>query len=284
MLTKTQLKNILSENDIRLRKSLGQNFLIDKNIKDKIIEKADIKENDFVLEIGPGLGALTEDLAKRAANVIAVEKDRKLCAILRDSLALYKNLKVIEADILDFNIEEKVKVIGNLPYYITSPIIFHLLEFKERINSILITVQKEVAERIAAKPGGKDYGVMSLSIAYYARPTVEMAIRRTAFFPQPEVDSSLVRLELRREPPVSVKNEELLFEIIRAAFGQRRKTLSNALKNSLKKRFPSESGKFEESVSNEVSAAIERAGIDGRRRGETLSLEEFASLANALMI
>ena len=267
MLTKTRLKQVLKKYNIRLKKRLGQNFLIDKNIKDKIIEKADIKKTDTVLEIGSGLGALTEDLAQRAERLVAVERDEALCRILNEIMGPHKNAMVVEADILEFDLGRfrSLKVIGNLPYYITSPVIQHLLEFRDSIDSILITVQKEVAQRLVASPGTKDYGSLTLYVQYYTEPKIEMMIKKYAFFPQPEVDSSLVKLKIREHPAVSVKNEELLFKVIRASFGQRRKTLANALKT----------------ICHETKSILNSVDIDPKRRGETLSLKEFAKLAKA---
>jgi len=283
MLTKTEIKQLLKENNMRPLKRWGQNFLIDKNIKDKIIRLADIKSTDIVLEIGPGLGALTEDLAKKAEKVLAVEKDSLLCRILKERLCAYKNTEIIEADILKYPLpahaafqkqpleeefceSKKLKVIGNLPYYITSPAIIHLLELRGAIDSILITVQKEVARRIIASPGTKDYGSLSLFVNFYTTPFIEMNIPPDAFFPRPKVSSSLLRLSVRKKPAVAVKDEQLLFEVIRAAFGQRRKTLANTLKQ----------------FSPEIKKIMESVNIDPKRRGETLSMEEFAKLVDMI--
>ncbi len=253
-------------------KKWGQNFLIDKNIKDKIIGKAAIEKNDFVLEIGPGAGALTEDLAGLAGKLIAVEKDRGLVKILKEMLAPCKNTTIIEGDILTFDLgklgAKNIKVIGNLPYYITSPVIMHLLKFRECIDSILITVQKEVAGRITAKPATKDYSSLTLAIQFYAAASIEMPIARGAFFPRPDVDSSLIRLNILKKRAVSVANEELLFKIIRLSFNQRRKTILNALGVELDKTV--------------LANAFTAAGIDPSRRGETLSLNEFAKLTNTI--
>lgn len=276
MLTKNQIKEILSQNNLRPLKSLGQNFLIDKNIKDKIIQIAELKSDDYVLEIGPGLGALTEDLANAAKKVFVVEKDKGLSQVLQKNLSPYKNVTIFCGDILKFDLNKihskKIKVIGNLPYYITSPVIFHLLQFRNIIDSILITVQKEVATRMVAAPGSKNYGALTLSILFYTEPTIEMKITRGVFYPQPEINSSLIKLNIRRTSPVSVKNEKLLFNIIRAGFNQRRKTLANALSKR----------EFSSSLSRtDIQLILERSKIDPKRRAETLSLQEFANIANA---
>jgi len=279
MLTQTQVKQILSENNIHPKKRLGQNFLIDRNIKDKIIKIADVKPSDVILEIGPGLGALTEDLAKKAKRVVAVEKDRALTGILKDLLGGYKNVTVEQGDFLKMGskngdtllLKQGVpifKVIGNLPYYITTPILSRLIENRKHINSILVTIQKEVAQRIVAGPGSKDYGSLSLYLQYYTEPTIEMTISKSCFYPQPEVSSCLVKMLVREKPPVSVKNEELLFKIIRAAFNQRRKTLANTLKP----------------ICKDIKSILESAGINPACRGETLTLEKFAQIANKIDI
>jgi len=276
MLTKNQIKEILSQNNLRALKSLGQNFLIDKNIKNKIIQIAELKSDDYVLEIGPGLGALTEDLANAAKKVFVVEKDRGLSQVLQKNLSSYKNITIFSEDILKFDLNKihskKIKVIGNLPYYITSPVIFHLLRFRDIIDSILITVQKEVATRMVASPGSKNYGALTLSVLFYTEPTIEMNITRGVFYPQPEINSSLVKLNIRKTPPVSVKNEKLLFNVIRAGFNQRRKTLANALSKR----------EFSSSLSRtDIQLILERSKIDPKTRAETLSLQEFANIANA---
>lgn len=285
MLTKTEIKQTLKENNIRPLKRLGQNFLIDKNIKDKIIKIASIKSDDVVLEIGPGLGALTEDLAKKAARVLAIEKDRSLYRILRENLGHYKNTEFVEGDILKYPLPEaeafqktahrkescerkKIKVLGNLPYYITSPVILRLLTMANSIDSILVTVQKEVAQRIVAQPGTKDCGSISLFVQFHAEPSIEMNISPNAFFPKPEVSSCLLKLVIRERPAIRVKDEELLFKIIRASFGQRRKTLTNTLR----------------SFSPDIKDTLESVNINPKRRGETLSLNEFAQIADKITL
>ena len=253
-------------------KKWGQSFLVDRNIKDKIIKIAAIEKQDFVLEIGPGAGALTEDLAGLAGRLVAIEKDRGLAKILKEMLVPYKNTTIVEGDILEFDIgkldAKNIKVVGNLPYYITSPIIMHLLKNRKYIDSILITVQKEVAQRIIARPTTKDYSSLTLAIQFYAAASIEIAITKGVFFPRPDVDSSLVRINILKNSAVPVGNEELLFKIIRLSFNQRRKTILNALASRLDKTM--------------LENAFTAAGIDPSRRGETLSLEEFAKLANTI--
>lgn len=279
MFSTRQIREIIRENNLRIHKYLGQNFLIDKNIRDRIVAACGLKREDVVLEIGPGLGALTEGILALCKRLIAVEKDRGLSIFLERFLGDSKNLDVVNKDILTYDIvslckrqEKKIKVIGNLPFYITSPIIFYLLQNKKYIDSVHITVQREVAERMVSKPGSKDYGLLSCSVQYHSQPEIVMRIPRTVFFPRPEVNASLLKLSIRKEPAVKVKNEQLLFDIIKAAFNQRRKTLLNALSNSSTLRINKDS----------LKNTFEKSGFDSKTRGERLSLQEFALLTEKL--
>jgi len=255
------------------KKSLGQNFLIDRNIQNKIIESVDLDPADTVLEIGPGEGAITGLLCRDAAKVFAVEIDRNLCALLTTKFATVQNLSVINADFLKFDLRSlppgnKLKVIGNIPYYITSPIVEHLLLYRERITDIYLTVQKEFANRMAADPGSKVYGSFSCFVQYYTEPEILFLIKKNSFHPAPKVDSCFMRMKLREEPAVKVKNEAMLFKIIRTAFQQRRKTMKNGLEELIPNR------KLEE--------FFRQYDIDPRIRAEDLSLQDFANLANLI--
>lgn len=272
---------VLRKYQFTFQKKFGQNFLIDKNILEKIVEAARITKQDCVLEIGPGIGTMTQYLAERAKSVTAVEIDRNLIPILQDTLSSYNNVTVINEDILkiDINriIEEQnrgnpVKVVANLPYYITTPIIMALFEKRVALQSITIMVQKEVADRIQAKPGSKDYGALSLAVQYYARPEVIMKVPASCFMPRPNVDSAVLKLTRYDMPPVTAKDEEYLFAVIRASFNQRRKTLINALSNA---------GSL--GVSKEIiTEVLADLGISPTIRGEALTLEQFTELSNAL--
>jgi len=266
------------------RRSLGQNFLVDANIARKIAEEARLRPEDVVVEIGPGLGALTLQLAGRAKMVVALEIDRGLLRALEEILGDRPEVRLVEGDALkaDFDglVEEALglqdggrlpdyKVVANLPYYITSPLLVRLLEGGFHIREMLLMLQAEVARRLVAPPGGKEYGALTLLVQYYARAAIVMHVPRTVFYPRPEVDSVVVRLEVHRRPPVEVGDRDFFFRVIRAAFGQRRKTLANALRSLVGTRGP-------------VEEALAAAGIDPSRRGETLSLEEFAGLSRCL--
>lgn len=261
----------------KLSKSLGQNFLTDKNIIDKIIDGAKIGQEDMVVEIGPGIGVLTHEAAALAGKVICVEIDKNLIPILKDTLADFPHVKVVNQDILKTNLTEliqagapdgKVIVLGNLPYYITTPIIMKILEDHAPVDSMVIMLQKEVADRIKANPSTKDYGALSVAVQYYCSVSHVANVPREVFVPRPNVDSSVIRLDVLKEHPVKVTNETIFFQMIKASFGQRRKTLSNSLQSS----FPKEA----------VNAALSEANIDPIRRGETLSIQEFANLSNAM--
>ena len=249
------------------KKSLGQNFLTDDNIKRKIIKVCQLTHSDNVLEIGPGTGVLTREIVKIAKTVTAVEKDTRLCEQLVGLLDDYKNLTLINEDILKFELTQKnTKVIGNIPYNISSPIIEHLICQKEKISEIYISLQKELAQRIVAKPGGKDCGSFSLFVQYHTLPSIKFIIKRGCFRPQPNVDSAFLELKIRKTPPVKVKDEELFFRIIRAAFGQRRKMISNTLKKFI------DIEKLEDLFS--------KTGINSQIRPEKLGLEDFAKITN----
>ena len=272
---------VLQKYNFVFQKKFGQNFLIDTHVLDKIIAAAEITKDDFVLEIGPGIGTMTQYLAEAAREVIAVEIDTKLIPILEDTLSDYDNARVINNDVLKVDIaklaEEEnggkpIKVVANLPYYITTPIIMGLFENHVPIKSITVMVQKEVADRMQVGPGTKDYGALSLAVQYYAKPYIVANVPPNCFMPRPKVGSAVIRLERYEEPPVKVKDEKLMFRIIRASFNQRRKTLANGLKNSAELDYTKE----------EIEAAIEALGRGASIRGEALTLEEFAKLADFL--
>ena len=268
---------VLQKYNFVFQKKFGQNFLIDTHVLDKIIRSAEITKDDFVLEIGPGIGTMTQYLACAAGKVTAVEIDRALIPILEDTLDGYDNVTVINEDVLKVDIaklaEEQnsgkpIKVVANLPYYITTPIIMGLFEKNVPIKSITVMVQKEVADRMQVGPGTKDYGALSLAVQYYADPYIVANVPPNCFMPRPKVGSAVIRLTRHAVPPVEVEDEKLMFAVIRAAFNQRRKTLYNGLKNS---------GEFEEEI---IREAIEQLGKGANVRGEALTLEEFARLSN----
>lgn len=272
---------VLQKYNFNFQKKFGQNFLIDTHVLEKIIEESGITKDDFVLEIGPGIGTMTQYLCENAREVAAVEIDKNLIPILADTLSAYDNVEVINDDILKVDInklaEEKnggkpIKVVANLPYYITTPIIMGLFESHVPIDSITIMVQKEVADRMQVGPGTKDYGALSLAVQYYAKPYIVANVPPNCFMPRPKVGSAVIRLERYEEPPVKVKDEKLMFRIIRASFNQRRKTLANGLKNSAELDYTKE----------EIEAAIDALGRGASIRGEALTLEEFAKLADFL--
>ncbi len=267
-------QHILKTFHIHMSKKLGQNFLIDAGIVRGIVDAADIRPGDRVLEIGPGIGTLTQGLAEAGADVTAVELDKKLPAILARTLEGYDNVRIVPGDILKVNIPELMggetfKVAANLPYYITTPILMALLERHLPITHLVTMVQKEVAERMVAKPGSRIYGALSVAVQYYTEPEIVLDVPPRSFIPAPEVDSVVISCNVRQKPAVEVKDEKLFFRVVKAAFGQRRKTLQNAMKAA---------GIEKEAV----QAALAQAGIDGTRRGETLSLAEFGAIADAL--
>ena len=278
--TKSTTNYILEKYDLYPKKKYGQNFLIDSNILESIVSAADITKDDFVLEIGPGIGTMTQYLCEAARQVVAVEIDKMLIPILKDTLSEYDNVEVINQDVLKLDIkalaQEKnngkpIKVVANLPYYITTPIIMGLFESKVPIESITIMVQKEVADRMQVGPGTKDYGALSLAVQYYAKPQIIANVPPNCFMPRPKVGSAVIQLVRYEEPPVQVENEKLMFRLIRASFNQRRKTLINGLKNSQELDFSKE----------EIEKAMAETGIPANVRGEALTLKEFADLANA---
>ncbi|NGM85458.1 16S rRNA (adenine(1518)-N(6)/adenine(1519)-N(6))-dimethyltransferase RsmA [Paenibacillus sp. 7124] len=275
-------KEIIAAHGFSFKKSLGQNFLIDQNILNKIVEAADLNEGTGALEIGPGIGALTERLAMSAGAVTAVEIDQRLIPILQDVLSPYPHVNIRHADVLKVDLHElfredfaevsKVSVVANLPYYVTTPILMKLLEERLPLSNIVVMIQKEVAERMAAMPGGKEYGSLSIAVQYYSEPELICTVPHTVFIPQPNVESAVIRLKIRERPPVEVKDEKHFFDVVRASFTQRRKTISNNLKARF---FPGEGREA-------LEALLAEAGIEPSRRGETLSLAEYARLSDVL--
>ncbi len=276
----TKTKEVLAKYNMSAKKKFGQNFLIDSHVLEGIVEAAGVTDEDLVLEIGPGIGSLTQYLAEAAGKVVAVEIDKTLLPVLADTLSEYDNVTVINQDILKVDLDEivsenggrPIKVVANLPYYITTPIIMKLFESRARIESITVMVQKEVADRMAAGPGGKDYGSLSLAVGYYAKAVTVMDVPPSSFIPQPNVGSAVVNLSRYTEPRVKVQDEKRLFEIVRTAFNQRRKTLSNSLSNN-----PSLGVSRQE-----VADALLKMGVDEKARGEILTLEQFAELSDIL--
>ncbi len=276
------IREIKDKYGFRLSKSLGQNFLTDKNIIDEIIESAQIGPEDLVMEIGPGIGVITMEAAEKAKKVIAVEIDKNLIPILKETLKDYDNVEIINKDILKTDVnglidgcKEKfagVKILGNLPYYITTPIIMKLLEDGVKADSITIMMQKEVADRIKALPGTKAYGALSVAVQYYCTAEAVVNVPKEVFMPQPKVDSTVLRLCIRKEKPVILEDRDMFFRCVKAGFGQRRKTLLNSLMG------------IDNITKDIVRDALEKAGIDPSRRAETLNLEEFAKLSNEVFL
>jgi 16S rRNA (adenine1518-N6/adenine1519-N6)-dimethyltransferase len=281
--TPVRTKEILNKYGFSFKKSLGQNFLIDTNILKKIVSFADLTENSGAIEIGPGIGALTEQLARTSKKVVAFEIDQRLLPILKDTLSPYPNVKIIHNDVLEADVAEviaeeftemnDIMVVANLPYYVTTPIIMKLLEEHLPIRGIVCMLQKEVADRISARPGTKEYGSLSIAVQYYTEAETVMIVPKTVFVPQPNVDSAVIRLTKREQPAVSVTDEAFFFQVTRASFAQRRKTLLNNLTSQLP------DGKQRK---EEILQALSASGIDPARRGETLSLEEFGRLSEEL--
>lgn len=272
---------ILQKYNFTFQKKFGQNFLIDTRVLERIVSEAEITKDDMVLEIGPGIGTMTQYLCENARKVVAVEIDNFLIPILTETLSEYDNVSVINEDILKFDINKLVeeendgkpiKVVANLPYYITTPIIMGLFEKKVKVESITIMVQKEVAERMQSGPGSKDYGALSLAVQYYSKPEVVANVPPNCFMPRPNVSSSVIRLKTYIEPPVKVENEKLLFSLIRASFNQRRKTLVNGINNSGGLNF----------TKKQVGAALVQMGLTENVRGEALTLEQFGILSDIL--
>lgn len=272
--------SVLQKYNLTAQKRYGQNFLVDSNVLNKIVESAGITKEDTVLEIGPGIGSLTQYLCESAKNVICVEIDTKMIPVLEDTLSEYENVRVINEDILKVDIDalikesvaDKIKVVANLPYYITTPIIMGLLEKEANIDSITVMIQKEVALRMQEGPGSKDYGALSLAVAFYSDANIKMTVSPNCFIPRPNVDSAVIRLDVLDEPKVSVKDKDRMFRIIKGAFEQRRKTLTNAL---------SHSSAFKTDKNN-IEKALLEMGKSPSIRGEELTLEEFAHLSDIL--
>ncbi|MFR4539972.1 MAG: 16S rRNA (adenine(1518)-N(6)/adenine(1519)-N(6))-dimethyltransferase RsmA [Veillonella parvula] len=259
--------------DIKMSKKLGQNFLIKRGIVDEIVHAAEITVGEPVLEIGPGIGTLTQGLAQSGADVTAIELDRRLLEVLDTTLASYDNVRIIHGDVLKLDVptimnHKPFKVVANLPYYITTPIIMSLLESKLPIERLVVMVQKEVALRMIAKPGTKDYGALSVAVQYYTEPDIVLDVPPKSFLPAPAVTSSVIRCVLRDKPPVDVIDEKLFFRVVKAGFAQRRKTFSNTMKTTGLTR-------------DRIEELLAKANIDGQRRGETFTLQEFADVANA---
>lgn len=272
---------VIQKYDFVFQKKFGQNFLIDPHVLEKIISAAEITKEDLVVEIGPGIGTMTQYLACAAREVVAIEIDKMLIPILQDTLSEYDNVTIINDDVLKVDLnklaEEKnggrpVKVVANLPYYITTPIVMGLFENHVPVHSITIMVQKEVADRMRMGPGTKDYGALSLAVQYYAEPYLVANVPQNCFMPRPKIGSAVIKLTVHEKPPVTVQDEKLLFKLIRASFNQRRKTLANGLNNSTELHYSKE----------QVAQAIERLGLSPSVRGEALTLEQFARLADIL--
>ncbi|MFB4165063.1 16S rRNA (adenine(1518)-N(6)/adenine(1519)-N(6))-dimethyltransferase RsmA [Alteribacillus sp. JSM 102045] len=280
--TPGRTKEILEKHGFSFKKSLGQNFLIDVNILNQIADAAGTNENDGVVEVGPGIGALTEQFAKRVKQVEAFEIDGRLIPILEDTLSPYDNVTIHNEDVLKADVKNvinekmhdvhEIAVVGNLPYYVTTPILMKLLEQRLPVTRIIVMIQKEVADRIAAKPASKEYGSLSIAVQYYSNASTVTIVPKTVFVPRPKVDSAVLKLEIRKTPPVHVKNEEFFFKVVRASFAQRRKTIWNNLQHNLL-------GKERKEL---LAQSLKQAGIEPQRRGETLSMEEFANLSNEL--
>ncbi|KGX90091.1 16S rRNA methyltransferase [Pontibacillus halophilus JSM 076056 = DSM 19796] len=280
--TPKRTKEILQKYGFSFKKSLGQNFLIDVNILENIVKHAGVTEEAGAIEIGPGIGALTEQLARHGDRVLAFEIDQRLLPILDDTLSPYDNVSIIHKDILEADVHslikehfaegQSIKVVANLPYYITTPILMKLLMEKLPVEDITVMIQKEVADRMAAGPNTKSYGSLSIAVQYYTEAKVVMNVPKTSFMPQPNVDSSVLRLTLRNEPPVQVEDEDFFFDLIRSCFAQRRKTIMNNLSRHFK-------GQIEK---EDLRQALENAGIEPKRRGESLSIQEYAELDQAI--
>ena len=267
---------ILNKYGLRANKKLGQNFLINESIIYDIVKKANVTKEDVLIEIGPGLGSLTKELINNAKKVIAIELDPNMIDILKSRFGIFDNFEVIYGDILKIDLEElikgydSVKVVANLPYYITTPIIMKLLEDRLKIKSITVMVQKEVGERICATYKDKEYGAITVSVQYYSEPQIIIDVPKENFLPAPEVDSCVIRLDMRKKPPVFLKDEKLFFRLVKGAFTQRRKTINNSLTCS---------GKSKE----EIMAALDKLGIDSKFRAENLSIQQYADIANTLV-
>lgn len=282
--TPVRTQEILKKYGFSFKKSLGQNFLIDPNILRNIVGHADLTKDSAAIEVGPGIGALTEHLARQAGKVVSFEIDQRLLPVLEDTLSSYDNVEIIHSDILKANVKEvidtqlagyeDIMVVANLPYYVTTPILMKLLMEGLPLRGMVVMMQKEVADRISAKPGTKAYGSLSIAVQYYMQAEIAMIVPKTVFMPQPNVDSAVLRLIRHDAPPVQVKDEDFFFTVTKAAFAQRRKTLLNNLQSQL----PNGKARKEE-----ILVALEEAGIEPTRRGETLSIEEFGKLSDHLL-
>ena len=275
-------QEIIRKHNFSIQKKYGQNFLIDEHVLNKIIAAAELSKDDYVIEIGPGIGTMTERMAPECRHVTAIEIDKELIAILSETLSGFDNVDIINEDVLkvdlnkliaERNDNKPVKVVANLPYYITTPIIMSLLENKIPIDTITVMVQKEVADRMMVGPGTKDYGALSLAVQYYAKPYIVANVPMNCFIPRPNVASAVIRLTCHKEPPVTVKDEKLMFNLIRASFNQRRKTLINGISNFSGLSFTKE----------QVAMALNSIGLNENIRGEALDLEKFAKLSDALL-
>ncbi len=275
-------KDIMQKYGIQLKKSLGQNFLIDQNILRKIVDAAHLDVTKGALEIGPGIGALTQRLAETAGRVVAVEIDQRLIPVLQENFKPYDNVTFVNHDVLKVDLRDVfnthfqdvagVSVVANLPYYVTTPIIMKLLEDKLPLEHIVVMIQKEVAERMTAAPGSKDYGSLSIAVQYYCEAELVTIVPHTVFIPQPQVDSAVIRLTMRKAPPVDIEDEDAFFKVVRASFTQRRKTIYNNLASAF----------IQKDQKEALKALLEQCGIDPSRRGETLTMEEYAKLSAAL--
>ena len=272
-------KEVVQKHNFKFSKALGQNFLIDTNVIDRILEGARVQEGDYVIEVGPGIGTLTKEMGRTAEKVVAIEIDKTLIPILEETLADFPNIEVINQDILKVDVQElvkeklnggPVKLIANLPYYITTPIVMKFLEEDIPVTDIVVMVQKEVADRMNAQPNSKDYGALSVAVQYYCDTEIVAKAPRHMFMPQPNVDSTVIGLHVREEKKYNVDNEDIFFKTVKASFGQRRKTLLNSL------------GGLGFLSKDQIKIALQEANLDEKRRGETLSIEEFASLSNAV--
>ena len=275
-------QDIIKKHNFSIQKKYGQNFLIDEHVLNKIIAAAELSKDDYVIEIGPGIGTMTERMAPECKHVTAIEIDKELIPILSETLSRFDNVDIINEDVLkvdlnkliaERNDNKPVKVVANLPYYITTPIIMSLLENKIPIDTITVMVQKEVADRMMVGPGTKDYGALSLAVQYYAKPYIVANVPMNCFIPRPNVASAVIRLTCHKEPPVTVKDEKLMFNLIRASFNQRRKTLINGISNFSGLSFTKE----------QVAMALNSIGLSENIRGEALDLEKFAKLSDALL-
>lgn len=273
---------VISKHNFSIQKKYGQNFLIDEHVLNKIIAAAELTEDDYVIEIGPGIGTMTQRMAPLCKHVTAIEIDKELIPILSETLSEFDNVDVINEDVLKVNLKEliderndgkPVKVVANLPYYITTPIIMGLLETKIPIKTITVMVQKEVADRMMVGPGTKDYGALSLAVQYYAEPYIVANVPQNCFIPRPNVGSAVIRLTCHETPPVKVRDEKLMFKLVRASFNQRRKTLVNGISNFTELTY----------TKDQVAEALKSIGISENIRGEALDLEKFALLADALL-